>query len=126
MAEAQGTRSSGVTHSPGGGIRRGRESHRSATRRGDHARPQSQAEALVTAAQQQAADLVATAQREAEAILVKAKEEAEKLKAAGEDAIRLAMRDTILALEGDLLKGFTDRLRRLVKGYSLIQPFSNA
>ena len=26
------------------------------------------------------------------------------------------MRDTILALEGDLLKGFVDRLRRLVKG----------
>jgi V/A-type H+-transporting ATPase subunit E len=75
-----------------------------------------QAEALVTEAQQQAADLVATTQREADAILVKAKEEAEKLKAAGEDAIRLAMRDTILALEGDLLKAFTDRLHRLVKG----------
>jgi V/A-type H+-transporting ATPase subunit E len=75
-----------------------------------------QAEALVTAAQQQAAELVATAQREAEAILTRAREEAGKLKAAGEDAIRLAMRDTILALEGDLLKGFTDRLHRLVKG----------
>ena len=75
-----------------------------------------QAEALVTAAQQQAAEIVATAQREAETILVRAKEEAGKLKAAGEDAIRLAMRDTILALEGDLLKGFTDRLHRLVKG----------
>jgi V/A-type H+-transporting ATPase subunit E len=75
-----------------------------------------QAEALVTAAQQQAADLVATAQREADAILARATEEAEKLKAAGEDAIRLAMRDTILALEGDLLKAFLDRLRRLVKG----------
>ena len=75
-----------------------------------------QAEALVTAAQQQAADLVASAQREAEAILARAKEEAGKMKGAGEDAIRLAMRDTILALEGDLLKGFVDRLRRLVKG----------
>jgi V/A-type H+-transporting ATPase subunit E len=75
-----------------------------------------QAEALVTAAQQQAADLIATAQQEAEAILARAREEAGKLKGSGEDAIRLAMRDTILALEGDLLKGFTDRLRRLVKG----------
>ena len=37
------------------------------------------------------------------------------LKAAGEDAIRLSMRDTILALEGDLLQAFVDRLRRLVK-----------
>ena len=58
-----------------------------------------QAEALVTAAQQQAAEIVATAQREAEAILARATEEAGKLKAAGEDAIRLAMRDTILALK---------------------------
>jgi len=75
-----------------------------------------QAEAVVTAAEKQAADLIATAQQAAEATLTKAKEEAEKLKAAGEDAIRLAMRDTILALEGDLLKAFTDRLHRLVKG----------
>jgi V/A-type H+-transporting ATPase subunit E len=75
-----------------------------------------QAEALITAAQQQAAEIVATAQREAEAMLVRATEEAGKRKAAGEDAIRLAMRDTILALEGDLLKGFMDRLHRLVKG----------
>jgi V/A-type H+-transporting ATPase subunit E len=75
-----------------------------------------QAEALVTAAQQQAAEIVANAQREAETILARAKEEAGKLNAAGEDAIRLAMRDTILALEGDLLKGFMDRLHRLVKG----------
>jgi V/A-type H+-transporting ATPase subunit E len=75
-----------------------------------------QAEALVSAAQQQAAEIVTAAQREAEAILAGAQEEAGKLKAAGEDAIRLAMRDTILTLEGDLLKGFTDRLHRLVKG----------
>lgn len=75
-----------------------------------------EAEALVTEAQQQAADLIATAQQAAEVTLTQAKEEAEKLKAAGEDAIRLAMRDTILALEGDLLKAFTDRLHRLVKG----------
>src|SRR5512139_1346856 len=76
----------------------------------------SQAEALVAAAQQQAADLVAAAKREAEAILAKAAQEGTKLKAGGEDAVRLAMRDTILSLEGDLLKGFVDRLRRLVKG----------
>src|SRR5262249_38380996 len=75
-----------------------------------------QAEALVTAAQQQAAELVATAQKEAEAMRTRATEEAGKLKAAGEDAIRLAMRDTILAVEGDLLKEFVDRLRSLVRG----------
>jgi V/A-type H+/Na+-transporting ATPase subunit E len=80
------------------------------------AQGRSQAEAIVTTAQQQAADIVATAQREAEALLIKANEEAAKLKAAGEDAIRLAMRDTILSLESGLIEVFRDRLRHLVKG----------
>ncbi len=75
-----------------------------------------QAEALVTAAKKQAADIVAAAKQEAEAILVKAKEETGKLKAAGEDALRLAIRDTVLAMEGDLLKEFLSRLRHMVKG----------
>lgn len=80
------------------------------------AQGRSQAEALITAAQQQAADIIAAAKREAEAIVVKAKEETGKLKVAGEDAIRLAMRDTILAMEGDLRKEFLNRLRQMVKG----------
>ena len=80
------------------------------------AQGRSQAEAAITAAQHQAADLVAAAQREAEALLLKANEEAAKLKAAGEDAIRLAMRDTILSLESDLIEVFRDRLRHLVQG----------
>ena len=80
------------------------------------AQGQSQAEALITAAQQQAADIVAAAKREAETIVVKAKDEAGKLKAAGEDAIRLAMRDTLLSLESDLLNVFQNRLGHLVKG----------
>jgi V/A-type H+-transporting ATPase subunit E len=80
-----------------------------------------QADALVTAAQKQAADIIAAARREAEAVAVKAKEEAGKLKAAGEDAVRLAMRDSILALEGDVLRDFGERLRRLIKGV-LVDP----
>jgi V/A-type H+/Na+-transporting ATPase subunit E len=80
------------------------------------AQGRSQAEALVTAAQQQAADIVATAKREAEAVAVKASEEAGKLKTAGEDAIRLAMRDTMLSLEGDLINRFQNMLSGLVKG----------
>jgi V/A-type H+-transporting ATPase subunit E len=115
MARKQGTQSSGVSTAPtveSAGVETliGRLREEGITQ-GRH-----QAEAIVTEAQQQAADLVATAQREADAILAKAKADADKLKAAGEDAIRLAMRDTILALEGDLLKAFTDRLHRLVKG----------
>jgi V/A-type H+/Na+-transporting ATPase subunit E len=76
----------------------------------------SQAEALVTDAQKQAADIVAAAQREADNILVDARREAGKVKTAGEDAIRLAMRDTLLSLEGEVVNVFQNRLRRLVKG----------
>jgi V/A-type H+/Na+-transporting ATPase subunit E len=115
MAHAQGTQSSGVSTAPAAESA-GVESLIGRLRDEGITQGRAQAEALVTAAQQQAADLIATAQREAEAMLARATEEAGKLKAAGEDAIRLAMRDTILALEGDLLKGFVDRLRRLVKG----------
>jgi V/A-type H+-transporting ATPase subunit E len=80
------------------------------------AQGRSQAQALVTAAQQQAADIVTAARREADAVLVKANAEAGKVKATGEDAIRLAMRDTMLSLEGDLINRFQNMLRRLVKG----------
>jgi V/A-type H+-transporting ATPase subunit E len=75
-----------------------------------------QAEAIVTDAQKQAADIVAGAHREADNILVNARQEAGKVKAAGEDAIRLAMRDTLLSLEGEVVNVFQNRLRRLVKG----------
>ena len=115
MAHAQGTQSSGASTAPAAESA-GVESLIGRLRDEGITQGRTQAEALVTAAQQQAAELGATAQREAEATLARAKEEAGKLKAAGEDAIRLAMRDTILALEGDLLKEFVDRLRRLVKG----------
>ena len=48
--------------------------------------------------------------------MVKAKDEAGKLKAAGEHAIGLAMRDTVLSLEDELVKEFRNTLTRLVKG----------
>lgn len=75
-----------------------------------------QADSLVADAKRQAVDIVEKARREAEAIVAKAQADSTKLKAGGEDAIRLAMRDTILAAEGDMLKQFSERLRRLVKG----------
>lgn len=76
----------------------------------------SQAEALVAAAEQRAADMVQAARQEAEAILASAHEEAGKQRTAGEDAIRLAMRDTILSMESDLIEEFSSRLQRMVKG----------
>ena len=87
------------------------------------AQGRSQAEAIVSEAEQRAADIVATARQEGDALLVKAREEAVKLKAAGEDAIRLAMRDTILSMEGDLIKEFSSRLQRMVKGALVDQAF---
>jgi len=75
-----------------------------------------QADAIVKAAQQQAADIVAQAKQEADGILLKGREEAAKLKIAGEDAIRLAMRDTILTMEAELTDNFQNMLCRLVKG----------
>src|SRR5215469_14428319 len=80
------------------------------------AQGRTRAQALVTSAQQQGADIIANAQREADSILVKAKEEAGKLKAAGENAIGLAMRDTILSLEGEIVKEFRNKLVQLIKG----------
>jgi V/A-type H+/Na+-transporting ATPase subunit E len=52
---------------------------------------------------------------------VKAKEEAGKLKAAGESAIGLAMRDTLLSLEGEIVKEFRNKLVHLIKGL-LVDP----
>src|ERR1700731_3452091 len=80
------------------------------------AQGRSQAQALVTAAKQQAADIVAAAKREAEAVPVTANEETKRLKAFGEDAIRLAMRDSMRSLEADLTNRFQNMLRGLVKG----------
>lgn len=85
------------------------------------AQGRNQAAALIAAAQKQASDIVAAAQREAEGIVVKAKTEAGKLKAAGDDAIALAMRDTLLSLEGEIVKRFRSNLVHLVKGL-LVDP----
>jgi V/A-type H+/Na+-transporting ATPase subunit E len=115
MAEAQGTRSSGANTAPTAESA-GVESLIGRLRDEGITQGRTQADALVTAAQQQAADIVATAKREAEAVAVKANEEAGKLKTAGEDAIRLAMRDTMLSLEGDLINRFQNMLSGLVKG----------
>jgi V/A-type H+/Na+-transporting ATPase subunit E len=85
------------------------------------AQGRSHAQALVAEAQKASSDIIAAAQREAEAIVVKAKTEAGKLKAAGDDAIALAMRDTLLSLEGEIVKRFRSNLVHLVKGL-LVDP----
>jgi V/A-type H+/Na+-transporting ATPase subunit E len=85
------------------------------------AQGRSHAEALVAEAQKKSSDILAAAQREAEAIVVKAKTEAAKLKTAGDDAIALAMRDTLLSLEGEIVKRFRSNVVHLAKGL-LVDP----
>jgi len=85
------------------------------------AKGRTEAEAMVSAARHQAAEIVAAAHREAEEILVQAKTEGAKVKAATEDALRLASRDTILAMEGGLIERFQTMVQWLVKG-SLDDP----
>lgn len=80
------------------------------------AKGKNDAEGIVAAARLEAANRLAEARADAEAIVAAAKAEAEKVKSGGADAVKLAMRDTILALEGDMLRQFSQRLRRLVKG----------
>jgi len=80
------------------------------------AKGRAEAQTIVSTAKQEAAEIVAAARRESDLLAAKAGEEAAKLKAAGEDAIRLAMRDTILALEAGLINEFQNMLRKLVKG----------
>jgi V/A-type H+-transporting ATPase subunit E len=80
------------------------------------AQGKAEADALVSAARQEAAGIVAAARQQADAILVQAKEEGGKLKAAAEDALALASRDTVLAMESQIVDLFHNMLRRLVKG----------
>lgn len=65
-------------------------------------------------AQQQAARLKRDAEAEAERVLAEARKEAESLKTAGEDALRLAMRDTVLALKAVLTREVNEKVHRLI------------
>src|SRR5262249_53790788 len=64
----------------------------------------------------QAAEVIAEAHRQGEEIVANAKSEGAKLKAAAEDALRLATRDAILSMESDLIDRFQNMVSRLVKG----------
>lgn len=54
------------------------------------------------------------ARREADEILQQAREEAARTKTAGEEAVRLAVRDAILQLKSELVDQFSGQVRRLV------------
>jgi V/A-type H+-transporting ATPase subunit E len=78
------------------------------------ARGRDEAARIEGEAQQRATALEREAQLEAERILDKARREAASLKTAGEDALRLAMRDTVLELQAALTREVNDKVRRLI------------
>jgi len=75
---------------------------------------QSQADELLEQTRRRAEQRLDDARREAEDIVAKAREEARQTREAGEEAVRLAVRDAILTLKSELAEHFADRVRRLV------------
>ncbi len=73
-----------------------------------------QADELIVEARHESEKILAEARREAEAILRQARGEAEMIRNAGEEALRTAMRDTVLKMKGHLSTRFSEEIRRLV------------
>lgn len=73
-----------------------------------------QADELIVEARHESEKILADAKREAEAILRQARGEAEMVRNAGEEALRTAMRDTVLKMKGHLSTRFSEEIRRLV------------
>jgi V/A-type H+-transporting ATPase subunit E len=75
---------------------------------------QNQASELAQAAEQKANAMLEEARSEAEKIVAEARQEADKLQASGEDALRVAARDTILRMREELTQYLRTRVKRLV------------
>jgi V/A-type H+-transporting ATPase subunit E len=73
-----------------------------------------QSEQLVSEAKAKADTIVQQAQHRADAIVAKAQTDADNLKQAGQQALELAFRDTLLALKTQLANRFTGEVKRLV------------
>lgn len=73
-----------------------------------------QADALMQQTRLKAERHLEEAKQKADAMLQKAREDAEKTKQAGEEAVRLAVRDAILRLKSEMVDQFSDRVQRLV------------
>ncbi len=79
---------------------------------------QQEADTLIAKAREQAAAILDQAKEEADEIVKSAIREAQRTQVAGEEAIRLAGRDTILRLTEELSDDFVDKVRGLV-GHSM-------
>jgi V/A-type H+-transporting ATPase subunit E len=74
----------------------------------------SQAEQLLNEARQHAAKIEREAELKARKIVEQAVEKADALKLGGKEALKVAMRDTLLALRAELMKTVSDNVRRLI------------
>ncbi|MBI3993788.1 MAG: hypothetical protein HY342_10975 [Candidatus Lambdaproteobacteria bacterium] len=79
-------------------------------------RGRGRAEEIVREAQNRADWIVTQAEHEAEALVANARTESEQMRVAGEEAIRVAMRDTLLGMKTTLENQFNDAVLRLVSG----------
>jgi V/A-type H+-transporting ATPase subunit E len=84
---------------------------------------QEQADQLLTEARRKASETVEKARQEAAEIVRQAKEEADRLRAAGEEALRLAGRDAVLALKEEISEQFSNQVRRLVSHHLRDEKF---
>lgn len=75
---------------------------------------QEKAERIVADAQMRAESIIEKAEREAQQLLSHAKAETELIRAAGQDAVKLAARDAILKLRDNLIGGFSREVVRVV------------
>lgn len=73
-----------------------------------------EAEARVAEARGEAERIRADAEAEAAGLVARARDEASRLRASGEEALRTAARDAMLALRADFLERFSDSVRRMV------------
>jgi V/A-type H+-transporting ATPase subunit E len=78
------------------------------------AKGREEATRIERAAELQAARLKREAEVEAERVLAEARQQAAALKTAGEDALRLAMRDTVLQLKAVLTREVNEKVHRLI------------
>jgi V/A-type H+-transporting ATPase subunit E len=81
------------------------------------------ADELIAEARHEAEAIVAQAKRESEGIMRQARLEAEMVRNAGEEALRTAMRDTVLKMKGHLSTRFSEEVRRLVAAEMAQEPF---
>jgi len=70
----------------------------------------------IAEAKGQATRLLQEAQQKSDQIVAEAEQEAERIRKSGEDAIRLAGRDTILKLTEELRENFVRKLQHLIQG----------